>query len=85
MMDDYNSMNNEMQELAEQVREHYPNHPERAFNVYCKSYPSVVAASMVQIVWSFMEYQIMVRTGLHFTRPLQKHELSILNNPYLLN
>ena len=75
----------ELKSLADQVREFYPLKPELAFNFFRISYPEIVSATMVSIVWGYMEYEAMMQTGLKFTRPMRKRDIGIFNNPFLLN
>lgn len=78
-------LDNEVRELADQVREHYPRHPEQAFAHFRISYPDIVSATMVSIIWSFMEYEEMLRTGLKNTRVFGKSDLSLFSSPHYLN
>jgi len=80
-----NPMDSEMRELADQVREHYPLHPEYAFAYFRLTYPNIVSATMVSLVWSYIEFEQMMKTGLKFTRPLAKEDLQLFRSPFLLN
>ena len=85
-MEHYNNpMESEMKELADQVREHYPFHPESAFNYFRLSYPEVVSATMVSLVWSFMEFEQMMKTGMKHTRPLEKQDIQLFRSPFFKN
>lgn len=80
-----NPMESEMKELADQVREHYPFHPELAMQYFRLSYPNVVSATMVSMVWNYMEFEQMMRTGLKFTRPMELHDIYLLKSPFFKN
>ena len=85
-MEFHNSpIESEMRELADQVREHYPFHPESAFNYFRISYPDVVSATMVSLVWSYMEFEMMMKTGTEFTRPMERQDLQLLKSPFIKN
>ncbi len=75
----------EMRELADQVREHYPFHPELAMQYFRLSYPNVVSATMVSLVWSYMEFEQMMRTGMKFTRPMENQDLQLFRSPFFKN
>ena len=85
MMDDrFKAINDEVKELADQVREHYPIHPEYAFSHFRSTgYPAVVSATLVSIVWAYMEYELMMTTGIKMTRPMKPEDLNI--HPHILN
>ena len=80
-----NPMESEMKDLADQVREHYPFHPESAFNYFRLSYPEIVSATMVSLVWSYREFETMMRTGTKFTRPMEKQDITWFRSPFILN
>ena len=80
-----NPMDSEMKELADQVREHYPFHPESAFNYFRLSYPEIVSATMVSLVWGYMEFETMMRTGTKFTRPMDKQDIMLFRSPFIKN
>jgi len=80
-----NPMESEIKELAEPVREHYPYHPESAFNYFRLTYPSIVSATIVSLVWGYLELEDMMRTGMKFTRPMDKQDLQLFRSPFLMN
>jgi len=84
----YNPMESEMKDLADQVREHYPFHPEFAFQYFCltyPTYPNIVSATMVSLLWNYMDFEQMMKTGMKFTRPMERHDLQLFRSPFLLN
>ena len=80
-----NPLDNEVRELADEVREHYPRHPEQAFAHFRNKYPDIVSATMVSIIWSYMEYEQMLRTGLKNTREFTQRDLSLFSSPHYMN
>ena len=80
-----NPLDSEIKELAEEVREHYPWHPESAFSYFRLKYPDIVSATMVGIIWNYFEFEQMMKTGMKLTRPMEKHDLQIFKSPFLLN
>ena len=87
MMDDrFNAINDEVKELADQVREHYPTHPEYAFSHFRSTgYPAVVSATLVSVIWSYMEYELMMTTGMNQTRPIKLDDLTTIMHPHNMN
>ena len=75
----------EIQELADQVREHYPLHPELAFRYFCLSYPDIVSATMVSLVWSYIEVEHMMDAGVKYTRPLEVQDIQLFKSPFINN
>lgn len=80
-----NPIEAEMKELADQVREHYPMHPEQAFAHFRNSYPEIVSVTMVSLVWSYFEIEQMMRTGIKFTRPLERQDIQLFRSPFTKN
>jgi len=78
-------MNIQMRELANQVIEFFPSHPESAFKYFRELYPDIVAGTIVNMVWGFIEYDFHSRLGIAYTRPLRRRDLMILNDPNLRN
>jgi hypothetical protein len=79
-------MKSEMKELADQVREYFPFHPRSALKYFRLSYPHVIAATIVSMVWSYLELEMMERAGLFkFTRPMELNDLQILQDSHSLN
>jgi len=78
-----------MKELAEQVKEYYPTHPELAFRYFSSSYPEVISATIVSMVWSYIEvearHHLMMKTGMKYTRPMERKDISIFRNPFAMN
>ena len=85
MMDDsFKAINQEVKELADQVREHYPTHPESAFEFFRSTgYPAIVSATLVSVIWGYMEYEQMMKTGMNMTRPILPDDLNI--HPHMWN
>ena len=75
----------EMKELADQVREHYPFHPKLAMQYFSLSYPTVIAATVVNLVWDYLEVETMMKAGIKFTRPIEKDDFLLLKSPFVLN
>ena len=81
MEDNLKSVNDEVKELADQVREHYPRHPESAFSFFRSTgYPAIVSATLVSVVWGYMEYEMMKKKGMSMTRPISKEDMNIYLN-----
>ena len=80
-----NPMESEMRELAEPVREHFPFHPELAMQYFRLSYPSIVSATMVSLIWSYLEFEQMMKTGVKFTRPMERQDLQMFRSPFIRN
>ena len=87
MMDDsFQRINQEVKELADQVREHYPTHPESAFEFFRSTgYPAVVSATLVSVIWGYMEYEQMMKTGMNMTRPMKLDDLVTIMHPHNMN
>jgi len=86
MMDFHNNpMESEMKALAEPVREHFPFHPELAMQYFSLSYPNIVSATMVSLIWSYLEFEQMMKTGIKFTRPMEKQDFQLFRSPFINN
>ena len=85
MMERFDRLDAELRDLTDQVRGYYPNRPEDAFAHFRLSYPDIVSATMVQIVWGYLEYEKMMVTGMNMTRPMEKRDLTILQSPFIMN
>ena len=81
MDDSFKSLNQELKALADQVREYYPTHPESAFTTFRSTYPAVVSATLVSLGWGYMEYELMMKTGMSMTRPMQPEDLITIMHP----
>ena len=79
------SINNEMEEIANTVREYFPDSPHMAFNVFRKTYPDIVAGTVVSLVWSFLEYEATRKNPLHNTRDMRPEDCDFFRQPHILN
>ena len=84
-MDDYSSMDEQMRELANPVREYYPKNPELAFDYFRKLYPDVVAGTIVTMVWGFIQYEKDMSNPYTNTRPLTIKDHTIYKDPNIRN
>ena len=85
MMERFDRLDAELRDLTDQVRGYYPNPHEDAYAHFRLSYPDIVSATMVQIVWGYLEYEKMMVTGMNMTRPMTKRDLTIFQSPFIMN
>ena len=83
--DDFRALDNQMEELASQVEEHFPKNPSRAYEHFSNMFPEIVAGTVVSLVWGFLEYKLGKKYGFLNTRPLHIDDMGITTNPYILN
>lgn len=83
--DDFKELDNQMEELASQVEEHFPKNPNRAYEHFCHTFPEVIAGTVVSLVWAFLEYRLNQKYAHLSTRPLQPEDISIFSTPNIFN
>ena len=79
------NINKQMRELANQVKEFFPSQPESAFDYFREMYPDIVAGTIVNMVWGFIEYDLNKKLMVVNTRPISKRDLMVFLDPNVRN
>ena len=82
---DFERLDNQIEDLASQVEEHFPKNPNGAYEYFSNMFPEIVAGTMVALVWGFLEWRLSQKYGFLNTRPIQISDIGIFTSPHILN